>query len=75
MDVPATEVVSIGVRGEQSGSAMRQAGQRLSDWLVQNNNRYQRTGPVRVMGYNSPFVPRDRQFFEVQLQVKTTKEG
>ena len=49
---------------------MRQAERRLSDWLAQNEQRYERTGPVRVMGYNSPFVPRTRQFFEVQIPIK-----
>jgi hypothetical protein len=26
-------------------------------------------GPLRIMAYNSPFVPRDRNFFEVQMPV------
>jgi hypothetical protein len=30
-------------------------------------------GPMRVMGYNSPFVPRDLNFFEVQIPVKAAK--
>jgi len=25
---------------------------------------------MRIMGYNSPFVPRDRSFFEVQIPLK-----
>ena len=75
VDVPSTAVVSIGLRGERSESSMRQAEQRLGDWLALNKDRYERTGPLRVMGYNSPFVPRDRQFFEVQIPVKTKSQG
>lgn len=33
-------------------------------------SQYEQSGPVRVMGYNSPFVARDRQFFEVQIPVR-----
>ena len=47
-----------------------QAEQRLTNWLEQNKGKYEQSGPVRVMGYNSPFVARDRQFFEVQIPVR-----
>jgi hypothetical protein len=47
-----------------------QAERNLRNWLDENKSRYQQSGPVRVMGYNSPFVARDRQFFEVQIPVR-----
>ena len=39
-------------------------------WFQENKHRYEQVGAVRVMGYNSPFVPRDRQFFEVQIPIR-----
>lgn len=70
VDVPAATVVSLGMRGQRSDGALTQAEQRLRNWLEQNKGQYEQAGPVRVMGYNSPFVPRDRQFFEVQVPVR-----
>ena len=68
VDVPAMSVVSIGVRGEQTSEAMSGARQRLESWLDAHKAQYTASGPV--MAYNSPFVPRERNFFEVQIQVK-----
>ncbi len=70
IDVPAATVVSFGMRGARSDQAMSDGEQRLRDWLEQHQSQYVQDGPVRVMGYNSPFVERDRQFFEVQIPVR-----
>jgi hypothetical protein len=29
-------------------------------------------GPYRVLGYNSPFVPKNKTFWEVQVPIATT---
>jgi len=71
VDVPATTVVSLGMRGPRSDGVLVQAEQRLRSWLEQSKGQYEQAGPVRVMGYNSPFVARDRQFFEVQIPVRS----
>jgi hypothetical protein len=71
-DVPAMRVVSIGVRGGRTADAVSKASSRLEGWLEANANRYVADGALRVMAYNSPFIPRDRQFFEVQIPVKET---
>lgn len=70
VDVRATEVVSIGIRGPRTEAVLVQAEQQLRTWLQQNTSRYEQTGAVRVLGYNSPFVPRDRQFFELQVPIR-----
>lgn len=70
VDVPSHIVVSIGMRGDRSDAVLVQAEQRLRNWLEQNTNRYEQNGAVRVMGYNSPFIPRERQFFEVQIPIR-----
>ncbi len=72
-DLPAMTVVSIGCRGSQSPSAIAAARQKLLTYMAEHNNEYAIAGSMRVMGYNSPFVPRDKNFFEVQIPVKVTK--
>jgi len=70
-DVTAMKVVSIGCRGRQTAAAVAAAQQKLLDYLAENKDKYAIAGPLRVMGYNSPFVPRDKNFFEVQIPVKS----
>lgn len=74
VDVPAATVVSVGLRGQRSNDVLIQAEQRLRTWLEANKGKYEQSGPVRVMGYNSPFVARDRQFFEVQIPVREVSD-
>jgi effector-binding domain-containing protein len=69
-DVPAMSVVSIGCRGRQMTEAIAAARQKLLDYLAERKDQYTISGSMRVMGYNSPFVPRDKNFFEVQIPVK-----
>lgn len=69
VDVPAMTVVSIGCRGARTESAIAEAREKLMAWLNQRKGEYVVAGPLRVMGYNSPFVPRDKSFFEVQIPI------
>jgi len=70
VDVPAMTVVSIGCRGARTGAAVAEAREKLVKWLDGKKGQYVASGPMRVMGYNSPFVPRDKNFFEVQVPIK-----
>jgi len=70
VDVSAMDVVSIGVRGKRTRSKVADARQQLMSWL-ERSTVYTASGDLRVMAYNSPFIPRDRQFFEVQIPVRT----
>ncbi len=72
-DVPVMTVVSIGCRGSRTTSTIGEARTKLVAWLDQKRADYVSVGPMRIMGYNSPFVPRDRNFFEVQIPVKGAK--
>jgi hypothetical protein len=74
-DVPAATVVSIGVRGPRTDRSVLDAYDRLQGWLESRTSEYAVAGPVRVMAYNSPFVPRDRQFFEVQIPIESRSES
>ena len=69
-DVPAMTVVSIGCRGSQTSAAVAAAREKLMNYLEANRGRYAVAGSMRVMGHNSPFVPRDKNYFEVQIPVK-----
>lgn len=70
VDIPAMTVASIGCRGTRSESAIDEAREKLMAWLHEKKGTYRVSGPLRVMGYNSPFVPRDKNFFEVQIPIK-----
>jgi hypothetical protein len=72
-DVPAMTVASIGCRGNQNSAAIAEAREKLLKFLEDKKEEYDVSGPLRVMGYNSPFVPRDKNFFEVQIPVKAAK--
>jgi hypothetical protein len=72
-DVPGMTVVSIGCRGARTTAAVNAAREKLVSWLDQRKGEYVAAGPMRIMGHNSPFVPRDKNFFEVQIPVKATE--
>ena len=71
--MPAMTVASIGYRGSQTAAAVDDARRKLLGYLAERRNEYSVAGPMRVMGYNSPFVPRYKNFFEVQVPVKAAK--
>ena len=69
-DVPALTVISTGVLGPRNSESVAEARQRLNDWLDSQKSRYVSAGSLRVMGYNSPFVPRNRNYFEVEIPIR-----
>jgi hypothetical protein len=73
-DAPGQEVVAIGVRGTRTVEVIADSESRLRKW-IDSQDAYTASGPLRVMGYNSPFVPRDKQYFEVQLPIKKSSEN
>jgi hypothetical protein len=75
VDVPGMTVVSTGVRGPRSAKTVAEARQRISRWLEENKDRYIVDGQLRVMAYNSPFVPRDRNYFEVEIPVRRVENS
>lgn len=69
-DIPGHLAVSVGVRGRMNDEAVSQAEEKLRSWLKEKSSEYQAAGPLRKMGYNSPFIPRMMQYFEVQIPVE-----
>jgi hypothetical protein len=70
MDIAPSFAASIGIRGELTQETLRQAREQLQSWLDARSDRYRPTGGFRTMGWNSPFVPRNQRFFEVQIPVE-----
>ena len=62
--------VSLGLRGDYSADQVAKGEQYLQQWLKQNADRYEVAGELRVLGYNSPFLPAERRYAEVQLPVR-----
>lgn len=62
-------VVSLGVRGDRSTQDVADARERLLRW-IEASGKYRAAGSTRVMGYNSPYVPRARQYAEVQIPIE-----
>lgn len=69
VDAEPVTVVSIGLNGSRSETRIEQARDQLLNWLAESS-QYEVAGPMRVLGYNSPFVSRDRKYWEVQIPVR-----
>jgi hypothetical protein len=70
MDIPAHLAVSIGLRGDATKARVADAKRRLEQWIADHAAEYEASGALRVMGYNSPFVPDAKRFTEVQIPVR-----
>lgn len=69
VDSGARTVVSIGIRGEYGRNTIRDATALIDAWLAGPGKDWKKDGAGRLMGYNSPMVPRNRKFHEVQVPV------
>ena len=72
--IEAHDVLRIGAVGAESKARIEAMRQRLLDWLAEPANGHEAAGPMRLMGYNSPSVSRDRRYFEVQIPVRSVAE-
>lgn len=68
VDVPATNVITVGSRGLARPDRIAAMRSRLEGWIARSPV-WRSAGPMRVMEYNSPFVRGDRRYFEVQIPV------
>lgn len=73
IDIPAQRVLSIGWRGDINEENVTAARQLLDAWLKTHASEYRVKGKMRVMGHNSPFVPLEKRYFEVQLPVASVQ--
>jgi len=66
-------VVSIGVRGRMTPESVEDGHHALLQWLREHRGEYRPSGPLRRMGYNSPFISSDRAFFELHIPIQKTR--
>ena len=69
VDLPAQTVLSIGFRGADSSDVAAEAVSQLRERAAELGG-YEQAGPPRLLGYNSPFVPRSQRYFEVQIPLR-----
>lgn len=75
VDVEPVTVVSIGLKGSYRKANFRKAHKKLLAWLGDNRDRYVAAGPMRVLAYNSPFVPWWAKYSEVQIPIRAAADG
>jgi len=72
VDSSKTTVASIGMNGKMSPEAISKAKTMLVEYLQKHPESGQITGDLRVLGYNSPFMPAALSYFEVQYALLPT---
>ncbi|MEY4612566.1 MAG: hypothetical protein RL179_539 [Planctomycetota bacterium] len=70
LDTTESLVASIGMIGSPSTTALDSAKRWLLEKIKASSQPYEVVGELRVMGYNSPFMPEKLRYYEVQLALK-----
>jgi hypothetical protein len=75
VDNAPRSTVCIGMCGEMSPSAIKQGRLFLSEWLAEHKHQYDADGELRVLGYNSPFIPVEKRYFEVEIPIRDISQN
>jgi hypothetical protein len=70
LDTTECMVASVGMRGSPSSENMESARRWLIEKIKAAPEAYEIAGELKVMGYNSPFMPEKLRYYEVQLPLK-----
>ena len=70
LDTTECTVVSVGMRGSPSSENIDSARRWLLEKIKTTPQAYEIAGELKVMGYNSPFMPEKLRYYEVQLPLK-----
>ena len=70
LDTKECMVASIGMRGSPTAEAIESAKRWLIEKIKTAPEGYEISGELKVMGYNSPFMPEKLRYYEVQLPLK-----
>lgn len=70
LDTAECMVASIGMRGSPSSENIESARRWLLEKIKITPQAYEIAGELKVMGYNSPFMPEKLRYYEVQLPLK-----
>ena len=73
-DIKPMQVVSIGIRGTTRDFQESGAMEALDGWLERHGEEWERAGNARLMGYNGPMTPRNKQFCEIQIPVRKREQ-
>lgn len=68
--MPAMLVLSIGAIGDDRADVIEELQTRIAAFVAANASTYAIDGAPRTMGYNSPMVPRDQRYFELQVPLR-----
>lgn len=74
LDTTESLVASIGMIGSPSTAALDSAKRWLLEKIKASSQPYEVVGELRVMGYNSPFMPEKLRYYEVQLALKANEK-
>ncbi len=67
-DMSKLQVLSVAVQGPLSDEVLKESEQRLANEINARKN-LKIVGPYRVLGYNSPLIPKDKAFWEIQVPI------
>jgi hypothetical protein len=70
LDTTECTVVSVGMRGSPGSENIESARRWLLEKIKTTPQAYEIAGELKVMGYNSPFMPEKLRYYEVQLPLK-----
>jgi hypothetical protein len=70
-DMPSVRVLSVAVQGPLSDKVLKESENRLAD-EISGRKDLRIVGPYRVLGYNSPFIARNKTFWEIQVPITRT---
>jgi len=70
LDTKECMVASIGMRGSPSSENIESARRWLIEKIKNAPEAYEIAGELKIMGYNSPFMPEKLRYYEVQLPLK-----
>ena len=73
MDIGETAVLSMILRGRRSNGVFDQVQTIITAYAAEKD--IQISDDWRVLGYSSPMVPRERQYYEIQVSIETNEES
>lgn len=73
-DMARMRVLSIACQGEMSAAKLDEAERKLEAEIARRQATVA-AGPKRVLGYNSPMVPKGKTYWEVQVPIKEQLQG
>lgn len=74
IDTEPASFISMGMRGKPSAKDVATAASKLREASLHFPSKFELKNEIRLLGYNSPSVPAENQFFEIQIEIVTPDE-